>query len=156
MKIAAVSLLATISSASAFAPNQQQTTSTTTLSASRREVMDTAAVAFSMAILPQVAAAEPRPIHLTKPTDEFRANEAKAMLEFKQGQLMLKKEFLALMVKFPSEPNDEDALVKDIHDFQMLVKKTQELPVGLKKEELFKAIRSKKAKGYWPTSMEIA
>jgi hypothetical protein len=155
MKIAAVSLLATIASASAFAPNQQQITSTTTLSASRREVMDAAAVAFGMAILPQVAAAEPRPIYLTEPTDEFRENEAKAM-EFKRGQLMLKKEFLALMEKLPSEPNDEDVLVKDIHDFQMLVKKTQGLPVGLKKEELFKAIRSKKAKGYWPTSVEIA
>jgi hypothetical protein len=63
--------------------------------------MDAAAVAFGMAILPQVAAAEPRPIHLTERTDEFRANEAKAM-EFKRGQLMLKKEFLALMDKFQS------------------------------------------------------
>jgi hypothetical protein len=134
IKIAAVSLLATIASASTFAPNQQQTTSTTTLSASRREAMDAAAVAFGMAILPQVAAAEPRPIHLTEPTDEFRADEAKAM-EFKRGQLMLKNEFSALMDKFPSGANDEDVLVKDIHDFQMLVKKTQGLPVGLKKDE---------------------
>jgi 5'-deoxynucleotidase YfbR-like HD superfamily hydrolase len=105
--------------------------------------MDAAAVAFGMAILPQVAAAEPCPIHLTEPNDEFRANEAKAM-EFKRGQLMLKKEFLALMDKFPSEPNDEDVLIKDIHDFQMLVKKTQVLPVGLKKDELFKRFIARK------------
>jgi len=30
------------------------------------------------------------------------------------------------------------------------------LPIGIKKDELFKQIRTKKARGYWPTKVEIA
>ena len=155
MKIATLSLIVTVASVSGFAPNQQQATSNTALSATRRELLDAAALAFGVSLLPQVANAEPRPMYLTEPTDEFKANEAKAM-EFKRAQLMLKKEFQSVMEKFPSEPNDEEVLVKDIKDLQALVVKTQGLPLGIKKDELFKVIRSKKAKGYWPTNVEIA
>ena len=33
---------------------------------------------------------------------------------------------------------------------------TEGLPLGIKKEELVKIIRAKKAKGFWPTNVEIA
>ena len=157
MKITStLSLFATIAPASGFVTiQQQQKTPTVALSATRRDVFDAAAVAFGLTVLPQVASAEPRPMYLTEPTDEFKANEAKAM-EFKRAQLQLKKEFQAVMERFPTEPNDESVLVQDITDLQRLVVKTQGLPLGIKKEELFKVIRSKKAKGFWPTNVEIA
>ena len=87
--------------------------------------------------------------------DEFKANEAKAM-EFKRQQLAVKKEFNIALDKFLSEANDEDSLVKDLNELQKLVVRAAGLPLGIKKEELFKIIRSKKAKGFWPTPVEIA
>jgi hypothetical protein len=117
--------------------------------------LEAAAVAFGIAMVPEAAFAEGRPVYLTEPTDEFLENERKSMI-FKREQIALKKEFYAAMEKFPSEPDDADVLVKDIQDFQDLVIRTKGLPVGLKKDELFKVIRSKKAKGFWPTPVEIA
>jgi hypothetical protein len=101
------------------------------------------------------ASAEPRPMYLTEPTDEFKANEAKAM-EFKRQQLVIKKEFTAALDRFLAEPNDGNALENDLKQLKALVAKTGGLPLGIKKDELFKIIRSKKAKGFWPTPVEIA
>jgi hypothetical protein len=98
---------------------------------------------------------EPRPMYLTEPTDEFKANEAKSM-EFKRQQLMIKKDFNAIVETFLAEGNDEAKLVSDLKAMQGLIARTGGLPLGIKKEELFKIIRSKKAKGYWPTPVEIA
>jgi hypothetical protein len=131
------------------------------LSAERRDVLETAFASATgmaslfLALAPQKAAAEPRPMYLSEPTEEFKANEAKAM-EFKRAQLAIKKEFNTALDKFLQEPNDEGAIVKDLKDLQGLIAKSGGLPLGIKKEELFKMIRSKKAKGYWPTNCEIA
>ena len=104
---------------------------------------------------PKQAIAEARPMYLTEPTDEFKANEAKAM-EFKRQQLLIKKEFTSVLDQLLSEPNNEDAMVKDLKQLKGLIAKTGGLPLGIKKDELYKIIRSKKAKGYWPTNVEIA
>jgi len=131
------------------------------LSAQRRDVLE---AAFASAIVmtsviftlsPQKALAEPRPMYLSDPTDEFKANEAKAM-EFKRAQLGRKKEFNIGLDKFLAEANDEAAIVKDLNDMQGLIARGGGLPLGIKKDELFKVIRSKKAKGFWPTKCEIA
>lgn len=156
----------TSSVATAFSPSPivQRTTSSpsvVSLSASRRDVFETAfASATGMASLfvalaPREAMAEPRPMYLSEPTDEFKANEARAM-EFKRAQLAIKKEFKDAIEQFLAEPNDEDAIVKDLKTMQGLVAKTGGLPLGIKVDELFKTIRSKKAKGFWPTKCEIA
>ncbi|KAL3925744.1 MAG: hypothetical protein SGILL_000194 [Bacillariaceae sp.] len=94
-------------------------------------------------------------MYLTEPTDEFKANEAKSM-EFKRQQLAIKKDFSAALDRFLAEPNDGDALENDLRALKALVAKTGGLPLGIKKDELFKVIRSKKAKGFWPTPVEIA
>jgi 5'-deoxynucleotidase YfbR-like HD superfamily hydrolase len=94
-------------------------------------------------------------MYLTEPTDEFKANEAKAM-EFKRQQLQIKKEFSTVLEKLLAEPNDEGALVSDLKALKALIAKTGGLPLGIKKDELYKVIRSKKAKGFWPTNVEIA
>lgn len=138
----------------------QSTTSisSSSLSASRRDVLGNAfasAAGMASLIVTQEARAEPRPMYLAEPTDEFKANEAKAM-EFKRAQLAIKKEFNEVIAKFLAEPNDEAAIVEDLKRLQNLVAKTGGLPLGIKKDELFKLIRSKKGKGYWPTNCEIA
>lgn len=152
------------SSVAAFTPSpiiQATTSSSVSLSASRRDVFETAfASATGMASLfvalaPQEAMAEPRPTYLAEPTDEFKENEAKAM-KFKREQLAIKKEFNEVLEAFLAEPNDEEAILKDIKRMQELVAKTGGLPLGIKVDQLFKKIRSKKAKGFWPTKCEIA
>mmetsp|Transcript_22558 Transcript_22558/g.53249 ORF Transcript_22558/g.53249 Transcript_22558/m.53249 type:complete len:195 (-) Transcript_22558:268-852(-) len=163
-----IALLAasTSSVVTAFAPSPVGKTTTgsiceVSLSASRRDVFETAfASAAGMASLfvalaPQEAMAEPRPMYLAEPTEEFKANEAKAM-EFKRAQLAIKKEFNEAIARFLAEPNDEEAIVKDLKKLQELVAKTGGLPLGIKRDELFKTIRTKKAKGFWPTNCEIA
>jgi hypothetical protein len=131
-------------------------TSETALLGTRREMLESVAPAvFFGLMMPSQAGAEPRPTYLTEPTDEFKQNEAKAM-EFKRQQLILKKEFVAAIDKLAGESNNEEALVADIKQIQGLVKKSGGLPLGIKKEELFKSIRTKKAKGYWPTAVEVA
>lgn len=157
MKLTSITLLASIASATAFVPNQQQpsTTATTSLLASRRDVFGAAAVAFGMAILPLAASADARPTYLTEPSDDFKESEAKAMI-FKRQQLAIKKEFVALLERLSGEGDDSDALTKDLNDLQNLIAKTGGLPLGIKKDEMVKIIRSKKAKGFWPTPVEIA
>jgi hypothetical protein len=109
---------------------------------------------LSLAGAPRLASAE-RPAYLTDPTAEFKDNEAKSA-EFKRGQLALKKEFVDLLDKFAKDPNKEDVLEKDLRSFQGLVEKARGLPLGIKKEDFYKQIRTKKAAGYWPTSVEVA
>ena len=158
MKFAAALVIASIASTSAFAPisTPQTSASDTMLEASRREWLSSAATAaVTLGGIPQIAFAESRPTYLTEPTDEFKANEAKAM-EFKRQQLLIKKEFVTVLDRLVTEPNDEEALVKDLTELKMLVAKTGGLPLGIKKEEVFKMIRTKKAKGFWPTAVEYA
>ena len=155
-------VLASSSNAFTTSPiNHGSESSLVSLSAQRRDVLETAfASAVGMASLfvglaPQKAMAEPRPMYLAEPTDEFKANEAKAM-EFKRAQLAQKKEFQAAIDKFLAAEDKEEAIVADINAMQYLVKKDNGLPLGIKKDELFKIIRSRKAKGFWPTKCEYA
>jgi hypothetical protein len=140
----------------------EQSNSCVSLSAQRRDVLETAfASASGMAALfvtlaaPQQAMAEARPMYLSEPTDEFKENEAKAMV-FKRAQLAQKKEFNTVLEKFLAESDNEEAIVKDLKELQGLVATAGGLPLGIKKDELFKIIRSKKGKGFWPTNCEIA
>ena len=146
----------TLESCLAFLPtlHHSMVVRDTCLSASRRNFLDVAGAA-GFFVGPMSAFAEPRPTYLTEPTDEFKQNEAKAA-EFKRQQLLAKKDFIVALDKLTSESNDADALVKDLKDIQALVAKTGGLPLGIKKEELYKIIRSKKAKGFWPTPVEVA
>lgn len=145
------------SQSSAFCPQSTQfaSKSTTALKANRRQFIEGAIAASIVLVEPNVALAEPRPTYLTEPTAEFKENEAKAA-EFKRQQLMIKKEMITALEKLTAESNDSDALVKDLNDIQGIIAKTGGLPLGVKKDDLVKTIRSKKAKGFWPTPVEVA
>mmetsp|Transcript_8829 Transcript_8829/g.21119 ORF Transcript_8829/g.21119 Transcript_8829/m.21119 type:complete len:181 (-) Transcript_8829:181-723(-) len=156
MKLTSALVVASLASASAFAPISSQTsTSNTALEASsRREWLSSAATIAALGI-PTLASAASRPTYLVDPTEEFKINEAKAM-EFKRQQLLIKKDFATVLDRLTAEPNDEEALVKDLAELKLLVAKTGGLPLGIKKEDVFKIIRAKKAKGFWPTAVEYA
>lgn len=96
-----------------------------------------------------------RPTYLVDPTEEFKANEAKAM-DFKRAQLEQKKSFLAVLEKFESDPNDETLLATGLDNLRKLVRAQSGLPLGVTKEDLVKRIRRRKAKRYWTTGIEIA
>jgi len=113
-----------------------------------------ASLAF-VTLAPQEAMAYTSPMHLSEPTDEFKENEAKAM-EFKRAQYAVKKEFNTILDKFLVEADDEAAIVKDLGEMQKVIARTGGLPLGIKKDVLFKTIRTKKGKGFWPTPCEIA
>lgn len=150
-----------MSTTAAFMPTNPQVyrISDTSLSASSsgssRRIFLEAAAAAAAFLGPAAASAEPRPMYLTEPTDEFKDSEAKAA-EFKRQQLAAKKAFTTALDKLVAESNDEDALIKDLKDIQALVAKTGGLPQGIKKEEMYKIIRTKKAEGFWPTAVEVA
>lgn len=157
--IALLAALASTANAFTSSPVNQRSQTTSALSAERRDVLETAFASAAgmlfVGLSPDKAMAEPRPMYLAEPTDEFKANEAKAM-EFKRAQLAAKKEFQGAIDKFLAEPNNEEGIVNDLKSIQQLVVKNAGLPLGIKKDELFKIIRSKKAKGFWPTDCEIA
>jgi hypothetical protein len=166
MKLQTLTLALLAVSVSGFAPvstskpiisRSASGTTTTSLDASRRQMLEglLLAAAGATALSPLAANAESRPMYLTDPTEEFKANEAKAM-EFKRVQLAQKKKFLDAIDRLLGEKEDETALEGDVRALQALVIETQGLPVGIKKDDLYKQIRSKKAKGYWPTKVEIA
>ena len=152
-----------VSTATAFVVSPAQTTDSTftttrlDATASRREILSgtAAAAALVVAGIPLESHAEPRPMYLKEPTAEFKANEAKAA-DFKRKQLEQKKKFNDALDKLVNEPDDEDALEKDLIDLRRLVVETQGMPAGIKKEDMYKIVRTKKAKGFWPTKVEIA
>jgi len=61
-----------------------------------------------------------------------------------------------VLARLTGESSTEEELVNDLVELRALVKETQGLPLGIKKEDMYKVIRSKKAKGFWPTNVEIA
>lgn len=148
----------TASAASAFVvvPNAQQHTSTS-LSASRRDVMFQASVAAAATLFgaSSPAFAEARPTYLTEPTDEFKASEEKRM-EFKRAQLQLKVKLQAALDKLSTEENDEAKLVDDVEAIRDLIIEIGGMPLGIKKDDLVKQVRAKKAKGFWPTKAEYS
>ncbi|KAL3821922.1 hypothetical protein ACHAXA_008962 [Cyclostephanos tholiformis] len=93
--------------------------------------------------------------YLTEPTEEFKESE-RQRLEFRRVQLALKGDFVKVLARLTGESNTESELIGDLVELRELVVRTGGLPLGIKKEDMYKVIRSKKAKGYWPTNVEIA
>ena len=93
--------------------------------------------------------------YLTEPTEEFKESERQRM-EFRKKQLALKGDFVKVLARLTTESNTEEDLVNDLTELRNLVTATGGLPLGIKKEDMYKVIRSKKAKGNWPTNVEIA
>jgi hypothetical protein len=105
---------------------------------------------------------EGRPTYLTEPTEEFQDNEKRAD-SFRREQLRLKEEFKAVLDDFVStsysstvgeEESVTKKLIADMESMTSWIKAQQGLPVGIKKESLYKMIRAKKKEGIWPTSCE--
>lgn len=93
--------------------------------------------------------------YLTEPTEEFKESERQRM-EFRKRQLNLKADFVKVLARLTGESKTEEELIGDLKDLKSLVVQTGGLPLGIKKEDMYKVIRSKKAKGFWPTDVEIA
>ena len=157
-----LSLVFTSTTAFVFSQHSSMTTKTlTTLSAtttttilSRRTVLIQGLVATSVAFLPTAAMAE-RPAYLTEPTEEFKANEAKAAV-FNQQQREVKAKFTVVIDRLATVSTTEEELVRDLKELTDYVYRTGGLPTGIKKEDLYKTIRRKKAAGFWPTPVEVA
>ena len=127
----------------------------TTSTQSSRRTMLTSTVATVAALTHVVAPANAIDTYLTEPTEEFKESERQRM-EFRKKQLVLKGEFVKVLVRLTGESSTEEELVKDLTELRNLVVATGGLPLGIKKEDMYKVIRGKKAKGFWPTNVEIA
>lgn len=92
--------------------------------------------------------------YLTEPTEDFKKNEEKA-LEFKRAQLKIKQNFVDVLTRFTNESTSEADIVKDLQELRQLVIVTGGLPIGIKKEQIYKTIRAKKRLS-WSTPSEIA
>ena len=142
----------------AFVPaatTQQTHVQSTALNAesSRRSVL--ANIAAFAPIVAGAASANAIETYLTEPTEEFKESERQRM-EFRKKQLEIKGEFVKVLARLTTESSTEAQLIEDLTDLKTLVIITGGLPLGIKKEEMYKVIRSKKAKGFWPTDVEIA
>mmetsp|Transcript_5786 Transcript_5786/g.7269 ORF Transcript_5786/g.7269 Transcript_5786/m.7269 type:complete len:203 (-) Transcript_5786:260-868(-) len=110
----------------------------------------------SALVLPTAGhAREPIPTYLEEPTEEFKESERQRM-EFRRKQLALKAEFNVVFERFTNQSKTEEELRADVEQLRDLVIKTGGMPLGIKKDDLVKIIRAKKAKGFWPTSVEIS
>lgn len=109
-------------------------------------------LAISTIITP-AEAREPLPEYLSEPTEEFKESERQRD-EFRRKQLLLKKQFNDVFARFTFDSKTEDELKNDLDNLRDLVISTGGLPTGIKKEDMVKIIRAKKAKGFWPTSVE--
>ena len=104
---------------------------------------------------PAFAKREPLPEYLTEPTDEFKESERQRD-EFRRRQLAVKRKFNTVLDRMTFESKTEEQLIEDLKELRYLVIETEGLPLGIKKDEMIKIIRAKKAKGFWPTNVEIA
>lgn len=93
--------------------------------------------------------------YLTEPTDDFKESERQRM-EFKKVQIELKKQFLEVLDRLSTKSKTEDELRTDLQQLRALTIKTGGLPLGIQKQDMYKTIRTVKARGFWPTSVEIA
>mmetsp|Transcript_17247 Transcript_17247/g.20545 ORF Transcript_17247/g.20545 Transcript_17247/m.20545 type:complete len:204 (+) Transcript_17247:176-787(+) len=100
-------------------------------------------------------AREALPEYLSEPTDAFKESERQRD-EFRRKQLLVKKQFNDAFARLTFDSTTEDQIRGDLEDLKSLIIKTGGLPTGIKKEEMVKIIRAKKAKGFWPTSVEYA
>ncbi|KAL9185041.1 hypothetical protein ACHAXT_002818 [Thalassiosira profunda] len=159
-------LAAAAAPASAFVPSPAASRASVFLSAARgdedvtsRRAMLGASLSTSLAALTALSApAQPATAidtYLTEPTEDFKESERQRM-EFRKKQLVLKGEFVKVLARLTGESSTEEQLVTDLTELRKLVVETGGLPLGIKKEDMYKVIRSKKAKGFWPTNVEIA
>mmetsp|Transcript_28145 Transcript_28145/g.59422 ORF Transcript_28145/g.59422 Transcript_28145/m.59422 type:complete len:188 (-) Transcript_28145:73-636(-) len=121
--------------------------------ASRRDMLATSLATLTALSAPLTASAIET--YLTEPTEEFKESERQRM-EFRKKQLELKGEFVKVLARLTTESKTEEELIGDLKELKSLVIQTGGLPLGIKKEDMYKVIRSKKAKGFWPTDVEIA
>ena len=110
----------------------------------RRDVLTGLSSAAAVLLSSNAAWAAPRPEYLTEPTDDFKESE-KQRMEFKAAQLKIKKEFTDVLDRFTNVSKNEDEIVKDLKDLRRLVVETGGMPLGIKKEDMVKIIRRKKA-----------
>lgn len=160
VSLAAVSTLACLSGTSAFAPATQLVCNHHSfrleMTNSRRNVLSQIAVWTAIGTTTASSPSLALETYLTEPTEEFKENERKAM-EFRRQQLEIKQKFTTVLTRLNSaECKTEQDIVDALKELRALVVSTGGLPGGLKKEDLIKQVRSKKAKGFWPTNAEIA
>ena len=154
--------------ASAFVVvNQRQQTSTIRSTASRLEMTNTenghrrqvlqqsAALLLSTLVAASTPAFAERPTYLTEPTEDFKESE-RQRAEFRKQQAVVKQKFAAVLDHMTNESKTEGEIEQDLKDLRSLVTMTGGLPLGIKKTDLVKIVRAKKAKGFWPTSVEYA
>jgi len=103
-------------------------------------------------VIPAAAFAE-RPAYLTEPTDEFKESERQRS-EFRRLQLQQKAKFTVVLERFTNDSKTEEQLGDDLADLKQLCKITGGLPLGIKRDDIVKTVRRKKALGFWPTSVE--
>ena len=96
-----------------------------------------------------------RPKWLTEPTDEFKENERKSG-DFKRLQLQRKQEFTRILEKLQNAPPTELALTSDLDELRRLIRVGRGLPLGIKREDVVKQVRRRKAQKFWPVNVEIA
>eukprot|EP00565_Helicotheca_tamesis_P000644 CAMPEP_0185729642 /NCGR_PEP_ID=MMETSP1171-20130828/6758_1 /TAXON_ID=374046 /ORGANISM="Helicotheca tamensis, Strain CCMP826" /LENGTH=165 /DNA_ID=CAMNT_0028398531 /DNA_START=225 /DNA_END=722 /DNA_ORIENTATION=- len=127
----------------------------------RREALRTtiATLGFGAAAMipraPAFAAFDPNNVYLSDPTEEFKESE-RQRAEFRRAQLEIKKKFDVVLTRLTTESKTEEELVTDLKELKGLVTSTGGLPLGIKKDDLVKLVRSKKAKGFWPTDVEYS
>lgn len=98
-----------------------------------------------------------RPTFLVEPTDDFKANEAKASI-FKRQQLQAKQAFATVQERITTDPNDENIIAEDLDEMRRQVKKAGGLPAGILKDDVIRTVRRRKSKKpkFWPVNCEIA
>uniref|UniRef100_A0A7S2R040 Plastid lipid-associated protein/fibrillin conserved domain-containing protein n=1 Tax=Eucampia antarctica TaxID=49252 RepID=A0A7S2R040_9STRA len=104
---------------------------------------------------PAFAASAQKTVYLTEPTDEFKESE-KQRMEFRQTQFRLKTAMQTLLDRIAKEDDTEAPLVSDLEALQDLIVKIGGMPLGIKRDDLVKQVRSRKAKGPWGTKPEYA
>ena len=107
---------------------------------------------LTLAAASPALAREARPEYLTEPTEAFKESERQRD-EFRRNQLLVKKQFNVILDRFTFESKTEEDFVRDLTELKALVISTEGLPLGIKKEEMVKIIRAKKAEGFWHTDV---
>jgi len=98
--------------------------------------------------------------YLSEPTEEFKESE-RQRAEYKKKEVEIKKYFTSVIQILVDPATKTDADVKKcLTDLRDLTSKFAGLPDGVKKDDLIKLIRRKKAdgsvkNGYWTTDVEI-
>ena len=161
MKLAASCLLLTtalLPAASAFAVVSQSSSQPLVrlemAESGRRHVLQEVALVASFLLTTAPALAE-RPTYLSEPTEEFKESE-RQRAEFRKQQFVVKQKFVVVLDRLNNESKTEEQLEGDLKELKSLVINTGGLPLGILKEDLVKQVRAKKAKGFWPTNVEIA